>query len=140
MKTQTLILSLILLPTLLLSQNIFDKYEDMDQVSSVIVNEKGEIVAIAQQEFKQIFPKSGWVEHDPLEILESHQQPIDYIFVPIGGGGLSAGLSTVFKELSPNTKIIGVEPDGAPTMKTAIANGNNAIDANIKCLIPLSNS
>ena len=40
MKTQTLILSLILLPTLLLSQNIFDKYEDMDQVSSVIVNEK----------------------------------------------------------------------------------------------------
>jgi len=38
---------------------------------SVIVNEKGEIVAIAQQEFKQIFPKSGWVEHDPLEILES---------------------------------------------------------------------
>lgn len=38
---------------------------------SVIVNEKGEIVAIAQQEFKQIFPKPGWVEHDPLEILES---------------------------------------------------------------------
>ena len=61
-----------------------------------------------------------------LEILESHQQPIDYIFVPIGGGGLSAGLSTVFKELSPNTKIIGVEPEGAPTMKTAIASGNNA--------------
>jgi threonine dehydratase len=61
-----------------------------------------------------------------LEILESHQQPIDYIFVPIGGGGLSAGLSTVFKELSPNTKIIGVEPEGAPTMKTAIAAGNNA--------------
>ncbi len=61
-----------------------------------------------------------------LEILESHQQPIDYIFVPIGGGGLSAGLSTVIKELSPNTKIIGVEPEGAPTMKTAIANGNNA--------------
>ncbi len=61
-----------------------------------------------------------------LEILESHEQPIDYIFVPIGGGGLSAGLSTVIKELSPNTKIIGVEPEGAPTMKTAIANGNNA--------------
>jgi len=66
-----------------------------------------------------------------LEILESHQQPIDYIFVPIGGGGLSAGLSTVFKELSPNTKIIGVEPEGAPTMKTAIANGNNAPLASI---------
>ena len=38
---------------------------------SVIVDEKGEIVAMEQQEFRQIFPKSGWVEHDPLEILES---------------------------------------------------------------------
>lgn len=61
-----------------------------------------------------------------LEILESYHPPIDYVFVPIGGGGLAAGLSPVFKELSPNTKIIGVEPEGAPTMKTAIAAGNNA--------------
>jgi threonine dehydratase len=66
-----------------------------------------------------------------LEILESHKEPIDYIFVPIGGGGLSAGLSTVFEKLSPNTKIIGVEPEGAPTMKTAIAAGNNAPLASI---------
>ena len=61
-----------------------------------------------------------------LEILESYKEPIDYLFVPIGGGGLSAGLSTIFEKLSPNTKIIGVEPEGAPTMKTAIAAGNNA--------------
>ena len=38
---------------------------------SVIVDEQGEIIAMEQQEFKQIFPNSGWVEHDPLEILES---------------------------------------------------------------------
>jgi glycerol kinase len=38
---------------------------------AVIVDEKGEIIAVAQQEFEQIFPKSSWVEHDPLEILES---------------------------------------------------------------------
>lgn len=57
-----------------------------------------------------------------LEILEAATTPIDYIFVPIGGGGLAAGLSTVFKEHSPNTKIIGVEPLGAPSMKTAIQN------------------
>lgn len=60
-----------------------------------------------------------------LEILESFKEPIDYVFVPIGGGGLAAGLSEVFKELSPNTKIIGVEPEGAPSMKTAIAAGAN---------------
>jgi threonine dehydratase len=60
-----------------------------------------------------------------LEILSATHQPIDYIFVPIGGGGLAAGLSIVFKELSPKTKIIGVEPQGAPAMKTAIENGEN---------------
>lgn len=58
-----------------------------------------------------------------LEILDQATEPIDYVFVPIGGGGLSAGLSSVFKTLSPNTKIIGVEPLGAPSMKEAIAAG-----------------
>ena len=38
---------------------------------SVIVDEKGIIVAMEQQEFQQIFPTSGWVEHDALEILET---------------------------------------------------------------------
>lgn len=38
---------------------------------SVIINDSGEIIAMNQQEFQQIFPKSGWVEHDPLEILET---------------------------------------------------------------------
>ncbi|WP_369049435.1 threonine ammonia-lyase IlvA [Tenacibaculum sp. UWU-22] len=55
-----------------------------------------------------------------LEILQQTKQPIDYLFVPVGGGGLASGLSTVFKILSPKTKIIGVEPAGAPSMKTAI--------------------
>lgn len=65
-----------------------------------------------------------------LEIVEQYQQPIDYVFVPIGGGGLASGLSTVFKHLSPNTKIIGVEPLGAPSMKTSIANqANTPLDA-----------
>ena len=60
-----------------------------------------------------------------LEILDSLKEPIDYVFVPIGGGGLASGLSTVFKQLSPHTKIIGVEPEGAPSMKTSIKNGIN---------------
>ncbi|MGB5418432.1 threonine ammonia-lyase IlvA [Algibacter sp.] len=60
-----------------------------------------------------------------LEILEQSEIPIDYVFIAIGGGGLASGLSTVFKALSPNTKIIGVEPKGAPSMKTSIANNKN---------------
>lgn len=66
-----------------------------------------------------------------LEILQATQQTIDYIFVPIGGGGLAAGLSTVFKQLSPDTKIIGVEPAGAPAMKNSIASGKNIVLQNI---------
>ena len=58
-----------------------------------------------------------------LEILEQFSQPIDYVFVPVGGGGLASGLSTVFKILSPSTKIIGVEPQGAPSMKTTFEQG-----------------
>jgi threonine dehydratase len=60
-----------------------------------------------------------------LEILNQTDKKIDYVFVPIGGGGLSAGLSTVFKYISPETKIIGVEPEGAPSMLTSIKNKKN---------------
>jgi len=58
-----------------------------------------------------------------LEILNQTEKPIDYIFVPVGGGGLASGLSTIFKQLSPNTKIIGVEPEGAPSMLSSIQQG-----------------
>ncbi|MEZ4795468.1 MAG: threonine ammonia-lyase IlvA, partial [Flavobacteriaceae bacterium] len=58
-----------------------------------------------------------------LEILEQCTHPIDYVIVPIGGGGLAAGLGSIFKHLSPQTKIIGVEPEGAPAMKASIEQG-----------------
>ncbi len=50
-----------------------------------------------------------------IEILEDQPQ-IDYLFIPVGGGGLSAGVGSYFKTFSPQTKIIGVEPAGAPAM------------------------
>jgi threonine dehydratase len=58
-----------------------------------------------------------------LEILNQSTDPIDYIFVPIGGGGLISGISTYFRAISPNTKIIGVEPKGAPAMKDSLDTG-----------------
>ncbi|WP_419211263.1 threonine ammonia-lyase IlvA [Maribacter sp. X9] len=58
-----------------------------------------------------------------LELIEQTKTPIDYLFVCIGGGGLASGLISVFSELSPSTKIIGVEPKGAPSMKCAIEQG-----------------
>lgn len=58
-----------------------------------------------------------------IEILED-QQGIDFIFLPVGGGGLSAGVGAYFKTEAPKTKIIGVEPEGAPSMLTAIKAGH----------------
>ena len=60
-----------------------------------------------------------------LEIMAQSHVAIDYIFVPVGGGGLSAGLSAYVKQISPQTRIIGVEPHGAPSMSTSIKIGKN---------------
>lgn len=58
-----------------------------------------------------------------LEILEDAKDVIDYVFVAVGGGGLASGLGSYFKQLSPRTKIIGVEPLGAASMKASLASG-----------------
>lgn len=62
-----------------------------------------------------------------VEILEDlpnfTDAQLDYVFLPIGGGGLSAGVGTYFKLKTPNTKIIGIEPEGAPSMQAAMQAG-----------------
>jgi threonine dehydratase len=55
-----------------------------------------------------------------LDILNDTQQHIDYILLPIGGGGLASGVASVFRAISPETKIIGVEAAGAPCMKRSL--------------------
>ncbi len=55
-----------------------------------------------------------------LEIIRQHADFIDAIFVPVGGGGLIAGVGAIVKYLSPKTKIIGVEPADAASMTNAL--------------------
>jgi len=57
-----------------------------------------------------------------MEIMEDMDGPIDYLLMSIGGGGLISGVGTYIKGVSPRTKIIGVEPKGAPAMKTSLEN------------------
>lgn len=59
-----------------------------------------------------------------MEIMNDMHDPIDYLFVSIGGGGLISGVGSYIKSISPSTKIIGVEPEGAPAMKESLANNN----------------
>ncbi|MFB9277431.1 threonine ammonia-lyase IlvA [Cohnella cellulosilytica] len=53
------------------------------------------------------------------EIIEGGAPSIDLLLVTIGGGGLAAGVSTYVKAISPATRIVGVEPEGAPSMRRA---------------------
>ncbi len=71
-----------------------------------------------------------------VEILEDFPSSfgggIDYLFVPVGGGGLSAGVGSYFKTYSPKTKIIGLEPEGAPSMYEALKAGHPVTLDNIE--------
>ncbi|SEM06667.1 L-threonine ammonia-lyase [Paenisporosarcina quisquiliarum] len=57
-----------------------------------------------------------------VEIMNDIDVPLDFLFGSIGGGGLISGLSTYIKNVSPHTKVIGVEPAGAASMKAAFNN------------------
>ncbi|MGY2990921.1 threonine dehydratase [Bradyrhizobium sp. USDA 4508] len=59
-----------------------------------------------------------------MEILRQHPDPIEAIFVPIGGGGLAAGVAAFVKFLNPSIKVVGVEPADAASMAAALAKGN----------------
>lgn len=58
-----------------------------------------------------------------LEIMDDLDNNPDFLVMAVGGGGLSAGVGSVVKQLSPQTKIYGVEPEGAPAMHASIAAG-----------------
>ena len=57
------------------------------------------------------------------EILDELDRKPDYVFVPVGGGGLISGVATYLKEKSPETKIIGVEPEGSPSLYESLKKG-----------------
>ncbi len=62
-----------------------------------------------------------------LEILRQHADPIEAVFVPIGGGGLAAGVAAIIRFLRPETRVVGVEPEDAASMKAAIEAGERVI-------------
>jgi len=58
-----------------------------------------------------------------VEILNDCEEPIDFVFASIGGGGLIAGVGTYINSISSSTKLIGVEPEGAPSMRMSLECG-----------------
>lgn len=96
-----------------------DTFDEANQAALADCHQSGRIF-IHPFDDPQIIEGQGTVG---LEILQQAATSIDYLFIPVGGGGLAAGVGAYFKEISPTTQIIGVEPAGAPSMKESIAAG-----------------
>jgi threonine dehydratase len=62
-----------------------------------------------------------------MEILKQHTGPLDAVFVPVGGGGLIAGMATYIKQVRPEVKIIGVEPEDADAMARSLRAGKRVV-------------
>jgi threonine dehydratase len=101
---------------------IGDTFDDCQQHALAFCTGKG-MTFIPPFDHPRIIEGQGTVGKEILDELSG----IDYLFVPIGGGGLCAGLSHYFKTYSPQTKIVGVEPQGAPSMKEALEAGKPVI-------------
>ena len=59
-----------------------------------------------------------------VEMAEQSTEPVDTVFVPVGGGGLIAGVAVWLRANQPATRIVGVEPAGAPSMRAALDAGH----------------
>ncbi|MBP3041398.1 threonine ammonia-lyase IlvA [Bacillaceae bacterium Marseille-Q3522] len=95
---------------------IGDTFDD-SYMEAVACCEKEERVFIHPFDDEMVIAGQGTAA---VEILNDCEEPIDYVLASIGGGGLIAGISTYIKSVSPQTKIIGVEPVGAPSMKASL--------------------
>jgi threonine dehydratase len=91
---------------------------DYDESSSSIkeIAEKENKTIIPAFEDQDVIAGQGTLGLEIIEDLEN----IDEIYIPVGGGGLISGIALVLKSLRPSIRIIGVESEGYPTMKTSI--------------------
>ncbi len=101
-----------------------DTFDDAKNAALKYCHQTGKIF-VSAFDHPLIMEGQGTVAKEVLE--QMGKKKIDYLFLPIGGGGLAAGLITWFNEFSPKTKIIGVEPAGAPAMKESLEKGKAVI-------------
>lgn len=100
-----------------------DSYDEARAHAERLVEERG-LAYIPPYDDPDVIAGQGTVG---MEILTQHPRPIDAIFVPVGGGGLIAGIAAVVKQLRPEIRVIAVEPDDAPTLERAMAAGRRVI-------------
>ncbi len=94
-----------------------DSYDEAAALAGRIRDEEGRILVHPYDDL-DVIAGQGTVA---MEILHQHQGEIDAIFVPVGGGGLIAGIVAYVKHVSPGTRVIGVEPEDAACLAAALA-------------------
>jgi threonine dehydratase len=91
-------------------------YDDASQYAHQLVEQRG-LSYIHPYDDEDVIAGQGTIG---MEILHEHSGRLDAIFVPVGGGGLIAGVAAYIKYLRPEVKVIGVEPDDAACLHAAL--------------------
>ena len=113
-----------------------------DNIEIVLIGDTFDDCAVAAKKFTEEQGMTFIPPFEDLRIIEGQStvaveiledlQGIDYLFVPVGGGGLASGTGAYFKTFSPATKVIGLEPEGAPSMRAAFDAGHPVTLGNIE--------
>jgi threonine dehydratase len=96
-----------------------DNYDEASEHAKALCDAQG-LVYIPPYDDVDVIAGQGTIG---MEIVNQHSQPLDAIFVPVGGGGLIAGVAAYVKYLHPSTKIIGVEAQGSNCLDVAMKAG-----------------
>ena len=98
-------------------------YNDAAEHAKILAEEEGRIFVHPYDDV-EVIAGQGTIA---MEILRQHHGELDAIFVPVGGGGLIAGIAAYIKYLHPRIRVIGVEPEDAPTLYEALRAGERVV-------------
>lgn len=99
-----------------------DTFDEAAEFAAKLVEEKN-LTYVHPYDDPDVIAGQGTVG---MEIVRQHQEPLDVLFVPVGGGGLLAGVAAYVRYVWPQTRIIGVEPEDAACLKLALERGRRA--------------
>ncbi len=100
-----------------------DSYDEASAFAKKMV-EKEQLTFIHPYDDLNVIAGQGTIA---LEMLRQQRKPFDVIFVAVGGGGLISGIAAVMKQVFPQTRIIGVEPEDAACMTEALKAGSRVV-------------
>lgn len=100
-----------------------DTYDEASAYAKALVKEKG-MIYIPPYDDPDVIAGQGTVA---MELLRQHPAHLDAVFIPVGGGGLCAGMSAYIKYVRPQTKVFAVEPEDAACLKAAMEHNKRVV-------------